>query len=288
MNNIQVRNANAKKTAVAEYLKGINRPASKKEIVEATHITGIFDAVMREVRKTFPNIEKIGNTVSTKYVWRETEEKRPEPKRESVFYNASGYKDPVAGAALSNVMKSSGRYPEPQRFGEFWRTAGNNEYEGLLVITAKNGIAIGCFVHGMRKGFMSPEHTFVWSDGTGKHFCSLLHLVNYQTRNLTNRITCLPDETKTELRKLLGLTLGYDVTTEVKTKVVTKVETEVREVGMKEEEVQKLLDEQEAEAEKKIEALKRTITELQEETKAQLLQQKVDIYEKLLFQKGIA
>lgn len=271
-------------TAIVKLLKKEGRPLKRKEIIEsggyAGHNTSYFSCFMDRLMAEHPEIHKNGRHASTTYEW---VEKTPAAKKKDEMKNAEGYSDPVAGIAIANVMRQSvSRYPERQRFGELWRTGGNNEYEGILVISAKEGICIGCFVYGSRKGSMKDGYTFTWAGKTGRHWCSLLNIINFQTRNIVSRIEELDDQKKAELRKLLADTLGYEVTKEVEVKEIEKPVEVVKEVpvekivekvvekkvGMTEEEVQELLDVQEKEFERK------------------LLEQKVSIYEKVLFRKG--
>lgn len=274
----RVMEAKEKRQRIVGYLKSAGRPVGKSDIVKNANIDGVFDSIMRKTREEYPQIQKIGDKQGAMYEWKE-----PEPTKKETFKNAEGYSDKTAGKAIINAMKqASTGYPERQKFGEFWRTGGNNEYEGILVISAKEGMCIGCFVHSSRKGFMKDGYTFNWYGKTGRHWCSTLALINFQTRNITTRIEELDEQKKTEFRNLLAETLGYEVTKEVQViekpveveKIVEKevpVEVEKvveKKVGMSEDEVQELLDAQEKEFERK------------------LLEQKVSIYEKVLFRKG--
>lgn len=274
----QILKAKEKRQRIVKYLKSAGRPVGKVDIVKNAQVDGVFDSIMRKTREEYPQIHKIGDKQAALYEWKEAAP-APEPKNK----NAEGYSDSTASKAIANVMRQTPTgYPERQKFGELWRTGGNNEYEGILVISAKEGICIGCFVYGSRKGSMKDGYTFTWAGKTGRHWCSLLNIINFQTRNIVSRIEELDDQKKAELRKLLADTLGYEVTKETQIKEVEKEVEVVKEVpvekivekvvekkvGMTEDEVQELLDAQEKEFERK------------------LLEQKVSIYEKVLFRKG--
>lgn len=265
-------------TKILNCVKESKAPINKKEIIAKIGVVKNFDVVMRDLRVRNPEIQKIGQAAGTTYIWKEA--KPVEVK------NKEGYTDSTAAAAINNVMKVSTSYPERQKFGELWKVSGNNEYEGILVISAKEGTCIGCFVYDSRKGFMKDGYTFNWSDNTGRHWCSSLNIVNLRTNYIARKISEVPDQKKSEFRRLLAVTLGTEVTKEVEVKTVVETKTETVEVGLKDEEVQKLLDEQEKSYEKRLAERDERERAIKNAYEAKLLEQKIEIYERILFKKG--
>ena len=285
--------AKEKRQRIANYLKTAGKPVGKWDIMENAQIAGVFDCIMRKTREEYPQIQKIGDKQQATYIWKEVTPVKvmmpePEPAKKEVYVNASGYKDTTAGKAIENVMRSrpisDGRYPGNMHFGEFWAVKGKNETDGILVISAKEGKCFGCFAHDYRKGFMKDGYILDWADKSGRHWVCTLGLMNYDTEKMRNKIGELDEEKKSDFRKLLAKTLGYEATTEVKYE--DRPVEKIVEVGMKEEEVQRLLDEQEVAYEKKIEQLKTEMEAVKKQREEDMLKQKVSIYEAILFKKG--
>lgn len=177
------------KSKVLEFIKASKIPVGKKEIVASTGYRGDFAWCMKTLMQEYPQIKRTGNTRNVYYIWEEPETLTADQGDYSEMKNQEGYPDGTAGRAIANVMKSSGRYPMRQRFGEVWSTSNvNDDMEGLLVISAKEGMCICYNVYPSKKAFMKESSTFKWADDKGKHYISAMSPVNVQERKLGKKL----------------------------------------------------------------------------------------------------
>lgn len=267
MNKEQMEIARNKRVKIVEYLKKYGKPATKQEIINATGVNGIFDSIMRDIRIKYPQVQKEGTSRSTKYVW--IDDKIPVATK-ITYKNSEGYNDGTANKAIANVMRTSnGKYPERQGFGEIWKTkTGQSDVDKFLVISATDGVAIGLFVHESRKGFMKAVHTFTWSDGgMFKKYASVLHIVNYQTDRLISKVGELTDEKKNELAQMVVRAIGLKPEKEVQV-----VEKPIEKIVEKPVEVEKIIEKPIGMSDAEVEKL--------------LMEQKIEIYERILFKRG--
>lgn len=170
-------------SSILEFIKSSKEPVSKKQILEATGYSGDYKYAMKQLKKEHEELTVTGSKGKAFYSW------NPKKALYSEMKNPEGYPDGTAGMAIANVMKSSGRYPMRQRFGEVWSTSNvNDDMEGLLVISAKEGMCICYNVYPSKKAFMKESSTFKWVDNTGKHYISAMSPVNVQERKLGKKL----------------------------------------------------------------------------------------------------
>ena len=200
---------------IVEFIKNAKRPVSRKEIIEATGYDGDFKYAIKIIASEHEEFQKSGSTTNMVYSWNEKKALYSEMK------NSEGYPDGTAGKAIANVMKCSGRYPMRQQFGEVWSTSNvSDDMEGLLVISAKEGVCICYNVYPQKKGFMKDQYVFKWHDNSGVHYICTLNPVNVQERKLSKKLYEIGTAEKNLLKEFV--TAAIDVSPVVET-VTTEI-----------------------------------------------------------------
>lgn len=188
--------------SILEFIKSSKEPVSRKQILEATGYSGDYKYAMKQLKKEHEEIVVTGGRGKAFYSW--------SPKKElySEMKNPEGYPDGTAGKAIANVMRSSGKYPMRQHFGEVWSTSNvNDDMEGLLVISAKEGMCICYNVYPSKKGFMKDSCTFKWANNTGNHYIYAMSPVNVQERKLGKKLYEIGDAEKDTLKEFIKVAL---------------------------------------------------------------------------------
>lgn len=200
---------------IVEFIKNSKRPVTRKEIIEATGYDGDFKYAIKIIASEHEEFQKSGSTTNMVYSWNEKKPLYSEMK------NSEGYPDGTAGKAIANVMKCSGRYPMRQQFGEVWSTSNvSDDMEGLLVISAKEGVCICYNVYPQKKSFMKDQYVFKWHDNSGAHYICTLNPVNTQERKLGKKLYEIGTAEKNLLKEFV--TAAIDVSPVVET-VTTEI-----------------------------------------------------------------
>lgn len=196
---------------IVEFIKSSKEPVNKKQILEATGYSGDYKYAMKIIQKEHDEIKVSGLRNNAVYSW------SPKKALYSEMKNREGYPDKTAGKAIANVMKkSSGKYPMRQSFGEVWSTSlVSDDMEGLLVISAKEGICICYNVYPSKKNFMKEAYTFKWADNLGSHYVSALSPVNIVDRKLGKRLYEIGTAEKEALKAFV--TAAIDVSPVIET-----------------------------------------------------------------------
>lgn len=254
-------------TNVLEFIKASDHPVRKQDIVQATGFTGDFSHAINNLIKANDELQIVGSGKFRSYIW------KPQKAIYSDMKNPEGYTDSTAGKAIANVMKSmsDGKYPMRQKFGEVWSC--NNvldDLEGVLIISANDGMIFGYNVYPSKKGFMKDGHVFKWVDNEGSHYISVMSPVNTNERKLVKKVLEVGAAEKIALKEKVSQAIGISINP---VEVVKTVEVPV--------EVEKIV-EKEVPVEKIVEKIVEVPTMDPKELELALLRQKVDIYEMFL------
>lgn len=203
--------------SILEFIKSSKEPVSKKQIIDATGYSGDYMYAMKMLQKEHEELQVTTSKGKSFYSWNEKKALYSEMK------NSEGYPDGTAGKAIANVMKCSGRYPMRQQFGEVWSTSNvSDDMEGLLVISAKEGVCICYNVYPQKKGFMKDQYVFKWHDNSGVHYICTLNPVNTQERKLGKKLYEIGTAEKNLLKEFV--TAAIDVSPVVETVKTEPVE----------------------------------------------------------------
>lgn len=206
-------------SGILEFIKSSKEPVNKKQILEATGYKGDYKYAMKLLKEEHDEIQVTGTRGNAFYSWN--------PKKElySEMKNSEGYPDGTAGKAIANVMRNSGKYPMRQHFGEVWSTSNvNDDMEGLLVISAKEGMCICYNVYPSKKGFMKESSTFKWVDNLGKHYVSTMSPVNVQERKLGKKLFEIGTAEKDCLKEFVMAALDISPVVETITQQPVEIE----------------------------------------------------------------
>ena len=260
-------------SVVLDYIKSSPKPVGKVDIINATGYNGDFGYCIRTLMAKHDEIKKTGLNNRTLYSW------DPKKAQYSEVKNPEGYNDFTAGKAIANVMKSSGKYPMRQHFGEVWSCSTVvDDMEGYLIISAKDGVIICCNIYPNRKGFMKPDYTIKWVDKLGNHYVSILHLVNVIERKVDRKLYDLDKEVQDQVKEKLYSSLG----------IVPEVKFEYKEAEIVEKIVEKPVEViKEVTKEVPVEVVKEVevIKEVTDPKAIELavLKARCEIYERLVF-----
>lgn len=273
---------------IVEFIKNSKRPVTRKEIIEATGYDGDFKYAIKIIASEHEEFQKSGSTTNMVYSWNEKKPLYSEMK------NSEGYPDGTAGKAIANVMKCSGRYPMRQQFGEVWSTSNvSDDMEGLLVISAKEGICICYNVYPQKKGFMKDQYVFKWHDNSGAHYICTLNPVNTQERKLGKKLYEIGTAEKNLLKEFVTAAIDVSpvvetVTTEIipdpaDKKLIEELETRINDLAVRSFE----LEEENNKLKASI-AVPEAVTKVEyrtdpKEIEMAVLRAKCEIYERLLF-----
>lgn len=251
---------------IVDYLKSQHNPRTKKEIVSGAGFGGDFDYAIKVLMNEHSEIVK-GNVRgrTATYCWRSKKETEEKP-----LTNAEGYSDPTAGKAIINAMKlSNGKYPMRQQFGEVWSTSRVvGDQEGVLILFARNSRCIVIPVYPTKKSFFDDEISLRWQTKDEYwHFTSMSSICNYSDNILSKRLYSLSEEDKERVREAVIKVFGAECSFETKSIETVEVPVEVE---------KEVVKEVVREVEVPVQTDKKDIEIL-------LLQQKVEIYERLLF-----
>lgn len=269
---------------IVEFIKNSKRPVTRKEIIEATGYDGDFKYAIKIIASEHEEFQKSGSTTNMVYSWNEKKPLYSEMK------NSEGYPDGTAGKAIANVMKCSGRYPMRQQFGEVWSTSNvSDDMEGLLVISAKEGICICYNVYPQKKGFMKDQYVFKWHNNSGAHYICTLNPVNTQERKLGKKLYEIGTAEKNLLKEFVTAAIDVEtVTTEIipdpaDKKLIEELETRINDLAVRSFE----LEEENNKLKASI-AVPEAVTKVEyrtdpKEIEMAVLRAKCEIYERLLF-----
>lgn len=263
------------KSKVLDFIKSSKVPVGKKTIVDATGYNGDFSWCIKSLMEENEEIQKAGTSRNATYIW------NPKKTMYSEMKNSEGYSDGTAGKAIANVMKSSGKYPMRQHFGEVWAISNVvDDQEGVLIISAKENTCICYTVYPCKKSFMKPDYTLRWTDDTGTHYISTINPVNLSERKLGKKLYDIGSGEKECLRKSLMAALDI-VLPEPETKIqIVEKKVEVP-VEVEKEVIKEVPVEVERIVEKEVYRTDPTEIEMA------VLRAKCEIYEKIIFSHGV-
>ena len=278
-----------KNEKITEFIRTSNRPVSRSEICKATGVKmgSGFKMAMTEIMTLNPKIVRTGRGRGIKYEYVVTPVKlKPEIKSMPGMQmkNVEGYTDHTASKAIQNVAKAEPEKKIVPAFGDVW-TFSKKSDTTFLVVSVKESTAIGFLVYGNRKEVKETPYTVSWPRGMWRYYVSTLNVCTYPVYQLGSKLYNFDEANKTKLREKVNAL--FDI----------QPATNIIKAGIPEEEVETMLNEQEAELKKRSEdreaKLQKQIDDLVAENKRiqddignRLTKQKLDIYERIIFQRG--
>lgn len=259
---------------VEKFIENADGAVKRSDIVRGTGMKlGNFKVIMNELMES-GKVQRIGvRGRNVQYIWAEPAVIEPEQ-------------------------------PTGKQFGEVWTVDRKCKIkaDALLVISCTEGTAVCYPVFGSIKNFMKPDYTMRWTDKEGvKRYVSTLRFMNIGEERLAERIAVLNEAEKECLRTCVLTALNIEIPTE-KEISVQRIEVPVEKIVEKEVpvEVEKIVEvekvvEKPVEVEKVVEVpvevekiveVEKPIGLSDAEVEKLLLEQKVEIYERILFKKG--
>ena len=271
-------------SSIIDFIKSSKEPVNKKQILEATNYAGDYKYAMKVLKEKYDELKVTGTRSNALYSW------SPAKAVYSEMKNPEGYPDSTAGKAIANVMKSDGKYRGnmKQKLGCIYSNAkASPEIEGLLVLSAKDGIVVGYHVFSEMQSFMKDECTFEWEDEQGHHYIIPICPININEKYIgTKPKNKLDPETEERFKKAVRYALDIGVeqvkvpVEVVAEKVASDPEDKAKldmltallnEVNKKNEDLQAQLDE--------VTATKDRITD--KELRLAVAEAKLEVYERL-------
>ena len=216
---------------------------------------------MKAIEKEYPEL----SITHRGYVWVMNE------KKENPMRNCEGYYDPTAGQALKNLEKSS-TYDRPWKPGEVWEAASSRGNTDLLLVVSVGGDTSCCLMlynyddSYVNKGRPENLKHIAWT--THDYIVDASKIGQKPNKYFERRVFTLPLSMFTEIKAMIARCLDID--------------------GMIEKPVEKIV-EKEVKVEVPVE--KTVYVEVpgpgtgkytEEELETKLLEQRIDIYERIL------
>lgn len=182
-------------------------------------------------------------------------------KKETPMRNQEGYIDPTAGKAIMSLeKKSNGGYPMRCSIGDVWETERGSNVLVIAMIPETNSVVAVSLLNEKRP-FMKEGSFVLFTAGLSNYYASVMNIVSFKESNLQTKLGRINGEMES-FRKIF---------TEVFKGVINSV------------------IEKEVEVVKEVEVpveVEKEVPTTDENLEIALLRQKVEIYEKLIFEKN--
>lgn len=196
-------------SSIIDFIKSSKEPVNKKQILEATNYAGDYKYAMKVLKEKYDELKVTGTRSNALYSW------SPAKAVYSEMKNPEGYPDGTAGKAIANVMRSNGRYQGnmKQKLGCIYSNAkASPEVEGLLVLSARDGIVVGYHVYSEIQSFMKEETTFEWEDEQGHHYIIPICPININAKYIgTKPKNKLDESTEEEFKNAVRYALDIGI-----------------------------------------------------------------------------
>lgn len=249
---------------VFNFIKEYGEPLSVKEISDGSGVPfryaqNMMPIVMSKYGKSIKRTEgkrTKGGKPPYVYSYNPDGEKLDTPMR-----NSEGYIDPTAGKAIMSLeKKSNGGYPMRCSIGDVWETERGSNVLVIAMIPETNSVVAVSLLNEKRP-FMKEGSFVLFTAGLSNYYASVMNIVSFKESNLQTKLGRINGEMES-FRKIF---------TEVFKGVINSV------------------IEKEVEVVKEVEVpveVEKEVPPKDENLEIALLRQKVEIYEKLIFEKN--